>query len=336
MDSFTHIAIGACIGEAFFEKGFGKKAMLWGALSQSIPDIDFISNLWLNDAEALLAHRGFTHSLLFAVLIVPLFALAADKFHQDRPAALRRWSFFFLIQLLLHLLLDATNNYGIGLFEPFSHQRFTFNLLYVIDPFFSFFPWLACIVLFLLKKDSRQRSFWWRIGVFTFPLYIMLSGYNKVLINHIAASSIQKQGLRPKRYFTTPAPLQNFLWYIVVETDVGYYTSYKSLFEKDKDVNYHYVNNNHHFAKHINDHEEFQHLERFADYYYVLDSTKDGLVFSDLRFGQRKGWMNSEGDFVFRFLLDHPTDNKLVIQRGRLYGWDLQTFLIYLKKVYQY
>ena len=70
MDSFTHIAIGACIGEAFFEKGFGKKAMLWGALSQSIHDIDFISNLWLNDAEALLAHRGFTHSLLFAVLIV--------------------------------------------------------------------------------------------------------------------------------------------------------------------------------------------------------------------------------------------------------------------------
>ncbi|HLP38350.1 metal-dependent hydrolase, partial [Lacibacter sp.] len=67
MDSITHIALGACIGEAFFEKGFGKKAMLWGALAQSIPDIDFVASFWMGTADDLLAHRGFTHSLLFAV-----------------------------------------------------------------------------------------------------------------------------------------------------------------------------------------------------------------------------------------------------------------------------
>ncbi|HNK30625.1 MAG TPA: hypothetical protein PKG65_16950 [Ferruginibacter sp.] len=46
MDSLTHIALGACVGEAFFERGFGKKAMIWGALAQSIPDIDFVAGLW--------------------------------------------------------------------------------------------------------------------------------------------------------------------------------------------------------------------------------------------------------------------------------------------------
>ena len=58
MDSITHIALGACIGEAFFEKGFGKKAMLWGALAQSIPDIDFVASFWMSTADDLLAHNG--------------------------------------------------------------------------------------------------------------------------------------------------------------------------------------------------------------------------------------------------------------------------------------
>jgi inner membrane protein len=32
----------------FLKKGFGKKAMFWGALTQSIPDMDFASSLWLD------------------------------------------------------------------------------------------------------------------------------------------------------------------------------------------------------------------------------------------------------------------------------------------------
>ena len=42
MVSITHIALGACMGEAFSGKQLGKKATLWGAIAQSIPDIDFI------------------------------------------------------------------------------------------------------------------------------------------------------------------------------------------------------------------------------------------------------------------------------------------------------
>ena len=57
------------MGEAFAGRTVGKKAMLWGILAQSIPDIDFISSLWLDTADHLLAHRGFTHSILFAIII---------------------------------------------------------------------------------------------------------------------------------------------------------------------------------------------------------------------------------------------------------------------------
>jgi inner membrane protein len=44
MDSLTHIVTGACIGELFLGKQLGKKAMLWGAITQSLPDIDFVTS----------------------------------------------------------------------------------------------------------------------------------------------------------------------------------------------------------------------------------------------------------------------------------------------------
>ena len=72
MDSLTHIALGACVGEAFFGRKIGRKAMLWGALAQSIPDVDFLAAFWLNTTDNLLAHRGFTHSILFGLLIAQL------------------------------------------------------------------------------------------------------------------------------------------------------------------------------------------------------------------------------------------------------------------------
>ena len=75
MDSLTHIVLGACIGELFTDKQFGKKAMIWGALTQSIPDIDFIAGFWLSPTADLIAHRSFTHSVLFALLVALFFFL---------------------------------------------------------------------------------------------------------------------------------------------------------------------------------------------------------------------------------------------------------------------
>ena len=158
MDSLTHIALGACIGEAFFERGFGKKAMWWGALAQSIPDIDFISSVWLNTSEALLAHRALTHSILFAILISPLFSLIAERIHRPHNISYRKWYLFFFIEVFVHLFTDSFNNYGIGWLEPFSHLRFSFNLIYIADPFFSLVPVISLIMLIVLNRYNLKRK----------------------------------------------------------------------------------------------------------------------------------------------------------------------------------
>jgi len=82
MDSITHIALGACIGELFVGGKVGRKAMLWGAVAQSFPDIDFIAGFWMDTTDELLAHRGFTHSLLFAALLTPILALLAERWNR--------------------------------------------------------------------------------------------------------------------------------------------------------------------------------------------------------------------------------------------------------------
>ena len=186
--------------------------MLWGALAQSIPDIDFISTFWLNTPESLLAHRGFTHSILFALLIIPIFALTAEKIHRPHNIAFRTWLIFFATEVFVHLFIDGYNNYGVGWFEPFSHIRYSFNAIYVADPFFSVWPGLAFLMLVILNSYSPKRKFWWKIGVIIPFIYLGYCTVNKVKINNDVKEIFVKEHIPHERYFTTPAPLQNWLW----------------------------------------------------------------------------------------------------------------------------
>ncbi|HVM86912.1 MAG TPA: metal-dependent hydrolase [Puia sp.] len=325
MDSLTHIALGACIGEAFFEKGFGKRAMIWGALAQSIPDIDFVASFWLNTPENLLAHRGFTHSVLFGLLIVPVFALSADKIHRPHNIAFRNWIFFFITEVFLHLFIDGFNNYGVGWLEPFSHARYSFNCIYVADPFFSVWPGIACFILIFLSSHSNKRTFWWKFGVIIPFVYLSYCCFNKIETDSTIRRIIKKEQLPDERYFTTPAPLQNWLWYVVTGNDSGYYVGFRSVFDKAEKINFQYFPRNDSLLKAVQPGEDLPKLIRFSQQFYTVEKRNDTLIFNDLRFGQVVGWENPHEEFVFHYYLQFPKSNKLVVQRGRFEKWNWST-----------
>lgn len=333
MDSLTHIALGACIGEAFFEKGFGKKAMVWGLLAQSIPDVDFIASFWLNTSEDLLAHRGFTHSLLFAFLIVPVFAVTAERLHRPHNITFKKWYWFFAIEVLMHLFLDGFNNYGVGWFEPFTHQRFSFNILYVADPFFSLWPGIAFVMLLILNRFHKHRVFWWKMGL-TLPfIYLLYCGFNKAMINRDAKQILTAQNITYKRYFTTPTPLNNWLWYIVAGNDEGYYVGFRSVFDTKKNIQFEYFPRNDSLLNSLKNLEDLKHLIRFSQNFYTIEQWSDTLVFNDLRFGQINGWQNPKERFVFHYFLQYPQENDLVVQRGRFAQWDKEAVMKLLKRM---
>jgi inner membrane protein len=333
MDSLTHIAIGACMGEAFAGKTVGKKAMLWGALAQSLPDIDFAASFWMDTAGNLLAHRGFTHSILFCTLVMPLAALLAERLHRPHNIPLWKWTLFFGTAIFFHIFIDAFNNYGVGWFEPFSHRRISFNAIYVADPFFSIWPGVACIALIGLKKFNRHRKKWWRTGLGVSCLYLLYCLCNKAIINTNVKKSLLQQHIVYIRYFTTPAPLQNWLWYVVAGTDSGYYVGLRSVFDSKKEIAFQYFSRNDFLLRPFKDDKAVQQLIRFSQQFYTAEKWGDTLVFNDLRFGQIAGWQNPAARFAFHYYVQYPLQNKLVVQRGRFKDWNRQTVRSLLHRI---
>ena len=72
MDSLTQIVLGAAVGEAVLGKKIGNRAMLWGAIAGTIPDLDVFVRYFTDPITATEMHRGFSHSLVFAVLMAPI------------------------------------------------------------------------------------------------------------------------------------------------------------------------------------------------------------------------------------------------------------------------
>ena len=83
MDSLTQIILGAAVGEVCLGKRIGNRAMLWGAIAGTIPDLDVISNLWLTPLQGLVAHRGITHSLFFAIVFSFIIAWLVKRYYDS-------------------------------------------------------------------------------------------------------------------------------------------------------------------------------------------------------------------------------------------------------------
>lgn len=334
MDSLTHIAVGACMGEGFMGKTVGRKGMLWGALAQSIPDIDFVAALWMDTPSSLLAHRGFTHSILFALISATFMGLVAERWHRPHNISLKRWLLFFSGAILGHLLLDAFNNYGVAWFEPFSQYRVSFNAIYVADPFFSIWPGIACAALILLRKKHPKRRFWWQFGLLACSAYLLYCTFNKFQIDRQVRTSLNKQNIPHERYFTTPAPLQNWLWYVVSGNEKGFYVGYHSLFDRQDTIAFQYFPRQEKLLDPVEDHESIQRLKRFSQGYYTMEKWSDTLVFNDLRFGQIIGWQDPREKFAFHFFLEGTYDNRMVVQRGRFAKWDRDVARRFWKRIW--
>jgi len=123
----THAALAVGLGRIF--TGRPLPLLFWG-LSVSLamlPDIDVLAFRFGIPYDAFLGHRGFSHSLLFA-LSAGLLAAATTYRYFGMPF----WDLFgfFFVVTAAHGLLDAFTNGGLGIafFAPFDNSRY-------------FFPW---------------------------------------------------------------------------------------------------------------------------------------------------------------------------------------------------
>jgi inner membrane protein len=333
MDSLTHIAIGACIGELVLGKKIGKKAMLYGAIAASFPDIDFVTAFWMNTPDDLMAHRGFTHSFLFAFIVIAGLAFLFRHRHRVENIPVKTWLVFMGVEIMSHLFLDAFNAYGIGWFEPFYHERYSFNSLFVADPFFSVWPGIAACMLLILRRQNPGRTQWARWGLIFSSVYFLYSLVNKVNTDQAARYALLHQRIHFSDYFTTPAPFNNWLWFVVAKTDSGYFTGYRSVFDHSDSIDFRFFRRNEGLLKPLGDRRDLEQLLRFSQGYYTVGHSAHGVEFNVLRFGQILGWEYPDSSFVFHYELQDEQANHLVVQRGRFTGWNRRTLGFYLRRI---
>ncbi len=120
-------------------------------VSSILPDIDVLAFQLGIPYEAPLGHRGFTHSILFAIIWSLILSLLFGK---------KQKLLFFIVLFLStisHGLLDAltTGGKGVGFFIPFDNERYflPYQVIKVspigIDNFFS--TWGMKVILSELK-----------------------------------------------------------------------------------------------------------------------------------------------------------------------------------------
>jgi inner membrane protein len=307
----------------------GKKALLLGAVAQSLPDVDSLAALWLPVTDNLLAHRGITHSLPVGAVVAAGLAVVGHRWQTKIPWW--QWFLFWFIQIGVHDLLDVANAYGTGILEPFSHQRFSGHLLYVADPLFTVSLVVAAVVLVWLGREHPAR---WKTAVVALLVSVGYLGYaasNKVSTDQAIRRSLAARSITYFRYFSTPTPLNTWLWYAVAATDNGYYVGYRSVFEAPGELtSFTYFPRQDSLLKTTDDPAAVLALQKFANGFYTVDrrggaAGNDTVRFNVLRFGQILGWQDPQTPFTFQYYLDRNFDNFLVMQRGRFTGWNRST-----------
>lgn len=124
--AFAHAITAVALGKAFTLKDLNWKFWLLGICCAILPDADAIGFKLGIPYDSFWGHRGFTHSLVFAVML-GLFIVMV--FYRDTKLfSLRWWGFtaYFTLAAASHAILDAmtTGGKGVAFFSPFDNTRY--------------------------------------------------------------------------------------------------------------------------------------------------------------------------------------------------------------------
>ncbi len=321
MDSLTQVVLGAACGELTLGKKIGNKALLWGGIGGTIPDLDVFVGGWLFDKEidVLAYHRGFMHSLLFCSTFPFLLAALVFYFNQKwtgnkNNTTYKDWYWLFFWSMITHPLLDTFTAYGTQLLQPFSDYRFAISNIAVVDIFYTIPFLIALVVAMFYGRTSPKRRRWTLTGVYISSAYMLLTLFNQQYIRSVVKKSVGED-VKIERMQVQPSLFTNFLWYAVIETP----TDYKSAMYSEFDAEHRFKNwisipKTHQLPDGITDcNYVMNRLKWFSNDYFYIKEVNGAPVFNDLRYPLRD---EKEKLSVFSFL----------IQPDTMYGCDIEDF----------
>ena len=303
MDSFTQIILGAAVGEAVLGRKIGNKALLYGAIAGTIPDLDVIASFFTDTVTALEIHRGFTHSIFFSVLFAPIFAFIVNKFETYKN--FKNWTLLFFWAFITHPILDAQTTWGTQLFWPLD-IRLAFKNIFVVDPLYTL-PFLVFLILAMRqKKASKKRRFYNNLGLGISSSYLVLTLILKGVSYQKFTKELAAQNINYIAIKTKPTPLNTILWTVNVDTKDSFYIGNSSFFD-EQPIHFSEYPKNHYLLGDIAKHQKTKRMIAISKGWYTINKKNNTLYFNDLRFGVLSIQTNA-ANFVFKYKIEIATD----------------------------
>lgn len=217
MDLVTHALSGPLIGRAGLERHLGPEPsrratwlLLVAALAPDIDNLLFVKGT----ATYLDYHRGFTHSFAGGI-VVALVIAALFWLRRPRP----RFQAAFLLALTgvyAHIFLDLITSYGTQIFYPFTLGRYGLNLVFIIDPLFTFLFTLP----FVLKRRGRGPAA--RLALGAIAAYLLLCGALNLGARAATRHYLVSSGMSPGATAAFPRPPSPLSWFAIDVTPDAY------------------------------------------------------------------------------------------------------------------
>jgi inner membrane protein len=171
MDNVTHTLIGVLVGETlsrtvFVARDGSPDRRLRGlvlpmmAVGSNLADLDFLySTITGSRLDYLLQHRGYTHTVIGAVVIAALLWIAAVGWARFRHYELTRatktgLAFIALLAPILHIAMDFTNSYGVHPFWPWHNEWLYGDSVLIVEPLL----WAAAAPLVFILQTRIARG----------------------------------------------------------------------------------------------------------------------------------------------------------------------------------
>lgn len=169
MDNVTHSLAGLVLAESMTRlrahstvaerpAALGAMTAISSIVAANLPDADlFYSGVGGNRLRYMLHHRGYTHTVVVAVLGAVLLWALVSLFLRWRARAWpgrsdSRWLLALLLAgTLSHLVLDWTNSYGVHPFWPFDDRWRYGDAVFIVEPWL----WIVSVPALVAAGTSR-------------------------------------------------------------------------------------------------------------------------------------------------------------------------------------
>jgi inner membrane protein len=305
MDSITQAVLGATIQGALLGRWQGRKALLYGALLGTLPDLDVVIDY--GDAVAdMTYHRGFSHSLLVLSAIALLLTWLVRWLHPHPGYSARRLLLSIGLVLLTHPLLDSFTSYGTQLFWPLMPIPTAWSSIFIIDPLYTA-PLLVAVLLGaaygLRDKLAKAPA----IALILSSLYLASTLAGKSMAEQRVEAELARQGIQAEALFSTPTPLNSLLWRVIVLDGEDYHEALVGWFDQ-RSPQLVRIPRGTRLAQALKDSPAHRRLLWLTDGVLRYDHIGDHLVVTDLRLGMT-------GFHPFRFDFAHWHNGEWRVQQ---------------------